>query len=316
MKAVKVSIVIPAYNEEKYIGKCLDSLLKQTYNDIEIIVIDDGSKDRTLEILKGYEKKYKNIKILTQNHKGPGLARNFGAKNSKGEILIFVDADMEFDKDYVKILTEPILKGEAIGTSHRFEYIANLNNIWARCWSIKKIEESKDIKTGIIFRALKRSEFLKVGGFDPKVGFFDDGSIPKKINVPSIRTDAVCYHNNPSSLGEVFRQSKWIGGSLIVESDSISSRVRRFRYFILSGILLFLIISFIINPIYVLLILIMSLILYLTIKRVIKEGYLPYLFFLPIFYSVKFSGLIIGALSQTPGIINKKIRGKNGAYKY
>lgn len=56
-KKMKVSVIIPAYNEEKYIGKCLDSLLKQTYEDLEIIVINDGSKDKTLKIIRNYEKK-------------------------------------------------------------------------------------------------------------------------------------------------------------------------------------------------------------------------------------------------------------------
>ncbi|MEM2918883.1 MAG: glycosyltransferase family 2 protein [Candidatus Altiarchaeota archaeon] len=66
----RISVIIPAYNEEKYISRCLDSLLEQTYEDFEIIAIDDGSKDKTSEILKSYEKKYKKIKVLSQEHKG------------------------------------------------------------------------------------------------------------------------------------------------------------------------------------------------------------------------------------------------------
>lgn len=167
------------------------------------------------------KKKYKEkIKILTQEHKGPGVARNSGAKKAKGEILVFVDADMEFDKDYVKILVQPILEGKCIGTSHRFEYIANLDNIWARCWSTKKVEESENVKYGGIFRVVKKNIFLKVGGFNPKRGFFDDGSLYGKLNgiiQKNLRTNAECYHNNPSTLREVFNHSKWIGGSMIVD---------------------------------------------------------------------------------------------------
>src|SRR5688500_5523951 len=101
---MKVSVIIPVYNEEKYVSDCLDSLLEQTQT-LEIIVIDDGSTDKTPEILDRYIKK---IKILKQNHLGPAVARNLGAKQSSGDILVFADADMEFENDFVKQLIRPI----------------------------------------------------------------------------------------------------------------------------------------------------------------------------------------------------------------
>ena len=85
---MKVSVIIPAYNAEKTIGKTLEALLNQTYKDYEVIVVDDGSKDRTSEIMKKYMKKSKKIKLIKQKNAGPAAARNNGAKHSKGDVLI------------------------------------------------------------------------------------------------------------------------------------------------------------------------------------------------------------------------------------
>ena len=79
-KLPKISVIIPAYNEETKIKKCLDSLLKQTYKNVEIFVVDDGSSDKTPEIIKEFSVKYKNISFLQQKQQGPGAAKNKAAK--------------------------------------------------------------------------------------------------------------------------------------------------------------------------------------------------------------------------------------------
>ena len=89
----KVSIIIPVFNAEKYLEKCLDSLVNQTLEDIEIICIDDGSTDNSLEILKTYEQKDKRIKVLQQTNKKQGAARNYGIREAIGEYIGFVDSD-------------------------------------------------------------------------------------------------------------------------------------------------------------------------------------------------------------------------------
>lgn len=91
---VKVSIIVPVFNGESYLKKCLDSLVNQTLNDIEIIVINDGSKDKTIDILKYYETKYPNIvKVINQENQGIAKARNKGLKVASGEYIGFVDSD-------------------------------------------------------------------------------------------------------------------------------------------------------------------------------------------------------------------------------
>ncbi|MBQ9012800.1 MAG: glycosyltransferase family 2 protein [Bacilli bacterium] len=96
---IKVSVIVPAYNTEKYLKKCLDSLVKQTLDDIEIIVINDCSTDKTKDILEKYKRKYKNIKVINnKTNKGIGYNRNLGIKKAKGEFISFIDSD-----DYVDI---------------------------------------------------------------------------------------------------------------------------------------------------------------------------------------------------------------------
>ena len=89
----KVSIIIPIYNTAPYICKCLDSVLKQTLKDIEIICINDGCTDGTAEILNEYSLADKRIKVVAHNNLGPGVSRNEGISKAEGEYLIFVDGD-------------------------------------------------------------------------------------------------------------------------------------------------------------------------------------------------------------------------------
>jgi glycosyltransferase involved in cell wall biosynthesis len=89
----KVSIIIPVYNVEKYLAECLDSAIGQTLRDIEIICIDDGSTDRSPEILDEYAKKDSRIIVIHQKNAGPGLARNVGLDLAKGEYIAFLDSD-------------------------------------------------------------------------------------------------------------------------------------------------------------------------------------------------------------------------------
>lgn len=99
MDNIKVSICVPVYNMEKYLKDCVESLINQTLKEIEIIFVNDGSTDNSVEILKKYQKKYHNIKVITQENQGLGGARNTGIENANGEYIGFVDADDFVEKD-------------------------------------------------------------------------------------------------------------------------------------------------------------------------------------------------------------------------
>ncbi len=214
-----ISIIIPTYNEEEDIAKCIASLLNQTQKDFELIIVDDGSTDKTKEIVKTFVKKDKRVKLIKGEHKGPGFSRNLGAKKAKGKVLVFVDADMIFEKNFIKNLTKPIFSGEEIGTEDGKQRASNPDNIWSQCWGtyiIKgKPKTSKKNREGHIFRAILKSEFEKMGGFDPKYGYADDMTFYFKHGAKSRVIDSAwCYHKNPSTLKEVYKQSRWIGASI------------------------------------------------------------------------------------------------------
>ena len=97
----KFSIIIPVYNVEEYIKECLDSVMNQTYNDFEVIVVNDGTKDNSMDIVKQYD-----VKIINQENQGLSVARNNGAKNAKGEYILFLDSDDTIEKDLLKKLEE------------------------------------------------------------------------------------------------------------------------------------------------------------------------------------------------------------------
>ncbi|MBI3397550.1 glycosyltransferase [Candidatus Woesebacteria bacterium] len=212
-----ISIIIPTYNEEKVIENCLKSLSGQSYKDFEIIIVDDGSVDSTSTIVKNLKSRIINLKLFEQVHKGAGSARNLGAKHSKGKILVFVDADMTFDMDFIKKLVEPIEKGTTTGTFSNEEYLENKENVWAGSWNfnkglpISKMHPDKYPNSQKVFRAILKSEFDKVGGFDEKAGYADDWSLSEKLGVQAVvAPGAIFYHKNPESLAEVFNQSRWV----------------------------------------------------------------------------------------------------------
>lgn len=211
-----ISIIIPTYNEKDVLSRCIESLGMQTV-DFEIIVVDDGSTDGTLQILKNLKHTLPNFKFTKQAHKGAGAARNLGARFAKGRVLVFVDADMTFDKNFLKNLVKPILGGESKGTWSKDEYVENWDNIWARCWNINEGWEegrrhsSSHPDSQPVFRAILKTEFDKVNGFTPG-GYNDDWSLFQKLGYQATNSQgAIFYHKNPSTLKEVFKHAKWVG---------------------------------------------------------------------------------------------------------
>ena len=113
MDDIRVSVIIPVYNAEKYLNQCLDSVVNQTLNEIEIICIDDGSTDNSLEILSYYEDKDPRFKLLKQNNKYAGTARNVGINNATGEYLVFWDADDYFYPEALEKMLHKIISDKA-----------------------------------------------------------------------------------------------------------------------------------------------------------------------------------------------------------
>ena len=101
-----ISVIIPVYNSEKYLRECLDSVLSQTFQDMEIIAVNNGSSDSSGMILEEYSGKDNRIKIINQENKGPGGARNAGLEMAKGKYLFFIDSDDRVEKNFLESLIQ------------------------------------------------------------------------------------------------------------------------------------------------------------------------------------------------------------------
>lgn len=106
MKRPKVSVIIPVYNAEKYLNRCIDSVLAQTFSDFELLLIDDGSKDRSGEICEEYAATNSRVCVFHKDNGGVSSARNVGIDNAKGMWLIFLDSDDWIDNSYLKKIYE------------------------------------------------------------------------------------------------------------------------------------------------------------------------------------------------------------------
>lgn len=109
---IKVSVIVPVYNVEKYLGRCIESLINQTFTNIEIILVNDGSTDRSLEIIEKYKEKDKRIKLINNKNMGVSYSRNIGIKKSIGKYIMFIDSDDWIDKDTIDIMYNKIIEND------------------------------------------------------------------------------------------------------------------------------------------------------------------------------------------------------------
>lgn len=110
--ANRVAIIVPVYNTEKYLNSCISSIIDQTYLNIEILIVDDGSTDSSLDICNEFAKKDRRIRVIEKKNGGVSSARNIGIINSNSEYITFVDSDDIIEKDMVDILVRNIRKAD------------------------------------------------------------------------------------------------------------------------------------------------------------------------------------------------------------
>lgn len=139
-----LSIIVPVYNVEEYLDECIQSILKQSYNDIELILVDDGSSDKSLVICQDYEKKDTRVLVLKQSHKKAAAARNTGIRAAKGEYITFVDSDDYIDTTaYERLIT--IMETKNLDVI-RGSYCIEVNKMYKNDVQREKI--SKDVMSG------------------------------------------------------------------------------------------------------------------------------------------------------------------------
>ena len=110
MNKEKITIVVPIYNAEKYLERCIKSILDQTYENLEIILVNDGSTDKSLEICEKFKAEDNRIIIINKENGGVSSARNKGIDAATGKFIIFIDADDYIEKEMFEVLEEDLFK--------------------------------------------------------------------------------------------------------------------------------------------------------------------------------------------------------------
>ena len=147
---IKISVIVPVYNVEKYLDKCLDSLVKQTLKEIEIIVVNDGTKDNSQEIVDKYVKKYpKKVKSYIKENGGLSSARNYGLKYANGEYIGFVDSDDWVEKDMYEKMYNKAKKSDFDLVVCDLKYVYDDKKVNAYS-NIKNDLSESDIKNSMI----------------------------------------------------------------------------------------------------------------------------------------------------------------------
>ena len=140
-----ISVIMPVYNQEKYLNECLDSVLRQTFQDIEIICVDDGSSDSSPSILKQYAKKDSRVRVLFQENQGAGSARNHGFSVANGKYVIFLDSDDIFEEKLLEKLFTKIEKTNSDVVVCRSDRFNQKTKKFVACpWTIRKTLLPKD----------------------------------------------------------------------------------------------------------------------------------------------------------------------------
>lgn len=144
---VKVSVIVPVYNTEKYLKRCFDALMGQTLEDIEVIAVNDGSTDNSMSILKEYEEKFpQKIRILSKENGGQATARNLGIKESTGEYIGFADSDDYVDQTMFQKMYELAKKQDADLVECHYHYIQESKGVLKKLATRGEIKEHKNQK--------------------------------------------------------------------------------------------------------------------------------------------------------------------------
>lgn len=184
-----LSIIIPVYNTEKFLEKCLDSVVSQLEDDIEVICVNDGSKDSSLSILETY-KNFANFKIVTTKNYGLSHARNTGIKEARGDYLIFIDSDDFVESNYFDnikniINNSPVELDLIIVGLRKFDSLKNSfapkeNYYLTKSYGIEGLCSPEDLynhlfeKFGAFFKVIRKSFFLKNHLFYKEGVYFED----------------------------------------------------------------------------------------------------------------------------------------------
>jgi glycosyltransferase involved in cell wall biosynthesis len=232
MKKPLISVIVPVYNTEKYLGDCIDSIVKQTYPNIEIILVDDGSTDSSGRICDKWEQLHANIVCIHQTNAGVSTARNAGLDKASGEYIIFCDADDMMLPDMIVRLYDIVTtyKADMGVCSYTQTYPSNLEADTSDSYEVDIIDNSnmrqKVIyeRNGYLWNKIFRSDILHSMRFDTNLAYMEDALfvhqyLMKISKVACTSKPLYMHRDNPDGIMKVVLSDKKL--TLMVADERI-----------------------------------------------------------------------------------------------
>ena len=204
----KVTIIIPVYNAYNTIDRCIKSIINQTYKNIEVLLINDGSKDKSLEKLKEYEKKYDYIYVIDKKNEGVAKTRNLGIKKATGDYIAFIDNDDYIDSDYIERFLNLIIEENSDVAIGGFKRVNEDGKILYK----KKLKDTYWSRYNIItpWAKLYKREFL----IKNKIQFFNYGI------GEDVYFNVLLYSKNPKTIITEYSGYNWLYNEQSVSNTS------------------------------------------------------------------------------------------------
>ena len=242
---IKVSIIVPVYNTEKYLDECLETLENQTLKEIEIICVNDGSKDGSLQILQNHAKKDSRIKVIDQKNSGVSVTRNNGLKAARGEYVIFCDSDdlippyayqkayedaVRYGVDVVGLKLMAFIEGQETVDVNSFEYDSSKVRRCARKGYQNPfyymLENSSYMVTKMFRRSflIDNNLFFKEGVTNYEDGLFNFMVFPHVTEMVQDDNIFYCYRAcRPNSAATVFNVKRVLGSTMIATQELLNN---------------------------------------------------------------------------------------------
>lgn len=229
-----ISVIVPVYNTSKYLRRCLDSIINQTYKDLEIIIVDDGSTDVSPSICDEYDKKYNNVQVIHKDNAGLGYARNSGMKVMNGKYVMFVDSDDFLQENMIEQLYADLLKENAdtcIGGFTRFyesSYKIIENPLSKRSFKNAYV---KDVLVKMLGKKYDGSDYIEMSVW--KVLFSTEIIRKNKIEFPSEReyiSEDIIFDLQYYTKAQVVTVSSNCGYCYCDNADSLTMSYRSNRF--------------------------------------------------------------------------------------
>lgn len=210
-----VSIIIPVYNAEKFLDRCLGGVLRQTYQDIEVVAVNDGSKDGSEALLYRYAELDSRVRVISQENAGVATARNVGLANASGEYILFVDADDWIEPDMIEAMLELLEQTEGADIAvcagdyaETPEDAVHILKPQVEIWDPQRQKQEflmHQRLQGMLWNKMIPAELFRGLTFDPTVGYGEDAQIMWKVLARCrnmVLTNQVYYHHviEPTSI--------------------------------------------------------------------------------------------------------------------